>query len=197
MRNKKTRGAVSFCLLILAILLPEVCLSSEATRQLWNSLKQPDHFAFIRHAIAPGTGDPPEFALSECQTQRNLSDEGRRQAKRISEQFHQNGISQASVFSSQWCRCMETARLLELGKVVELPAINSFFREYQKGYAQTAQLKQWLGNQDLQGVTVLVTHQVNITALSGVYPASGEIIIVRRKLPAPAEFEVVGTIKID
>jgi len=174
------------------LLSHETCLSSDSANQLWNSLKLPDHFAFVRHAIAPGIGDPPEFTVGNCQTQRNLSDEGRKQAEKIGKQFHQNGIKHASIFSSQWCRCLETARLLDLGNVQELPIINSFFGRSENAGLQTETLKQWLFSQNLEGVTVLVSHQVNITALTGMYPASGEIIIVRRK--PPSDFEVVGTI---
>jgi len=79
----------------------------------------------IRHALAPGIGDPDGFRLDGCATQRSLSDEGRRQARAIGDWLQARGIGQARVYSSQWCRCLETAALLDLGPVTELPALNS------------------------------------------------------------------------
>jgi phosphohistidine phosphatase SixA len=149
----------------------------------------------MRHAIAPGFDDPPNFQIGDCSTQRNLSDEGRQQAREIGEQFRANGINRVRVFSSQWCRCLETARLLELGPVQELPVLNSFFRKFKRQESQTRALKEWLAQQDLAEPLVLVTHQVNITALTKVTPAPGEVVIVKQT--APGEFLVVGTFQTD
>jgi len=99
------------------------------------------------------------------------------------------------VFSSQWCRCLETAKLLALGLVQELPALNSFFRRYEREDLQTQMLVEWLAEQDLSEPLVLVTHQVNITALTETYPASGEIVIVKQS--KAGEFLVVGSIETD
>jgi len=162
---------------------------------LWSSLRSEGHVALLRHAIAPGTGDPPNFALGECSTQRNLSDGGRDQAARIGERLRANGIVTARVFSSQWCRCFETARLLGLGPVEELPILNSFFQRYERRDGQTQALEQWLADQELDRLLVLVTHRVNITALTGVYPSSGELVIVRRS--EDSKISVVGTIETD
>ena len=147
---------------------------------VWDSLKSGNHFALLRHAIAPGTGDPSNFVVDECSTQRNLSSEGRNQARAIGDLFRINGINKAKVFSSQWCRCLETATLLSVGSVQELPALNSFFRKYDRQQLQTQMLKKWLAQQDLTVPTLLVTHQVNITALTNVYPSSGEMVVVKR-----------------
>jgi len=162
---------------------------------VWQSLQQNGHVALLRHAIAPGTGDPPEFTLRDCTTQRNLSATGRRQAAAIGERFRENGIPVAQIFSSQWCRCLETARLLELGPVLELPLLNSFFRHFERRERQTTELKAWLAAQDLTRPTVLVTHQVNITALTGVYPASGELVVI--EVGERGEIRVVGTLEPD
>ena len=183
--------------LVLLLLIPTTSLSSQNDQQLWLSLKQPNHFAFMRHANAPGTGDPQDFTLGKCETQRNLSSEGRKQAQRIGEQFRNNGITQARIYSSQWCRCTETAMLLNLGEITTLPVINSFFREYDRRDIQTKNLQLWLKDQELQEITILVSHQVNITALTGIFPASGEIVVIRKTISEPEDFEVVGTIKID
>lgn len=149
----------------------------------------------MRHALAPGTGDPPEFSVNDCSTQRNLSDEGRQQAKRIGDRFRANGIQEAVVFSSQWCRCMDTAELLGLGAVTELPVINSFFQDYSRREPQTKMLREWLGKQDFAKPLVLVTHQVNINALTNVYTSSGEMVIVR--INKSGELSVAGSIETD
>ena len=149
----------------------------------------------MRHAIAPGTGDPANFALRDCSTQRNLSAEGRAQAAAIGDRFRANGMDAARVVSSQWCRCLETAQLLGLGPVEELPALNSFFRRSERREPQTQALRDWLAGQDLEHPLVLVTHQVNITALTGVYPASGQLVVLRRS--DNGDISVVGSIRTD
>ncbi len=73
----------------------------------------------VRHAIAPGNGDPPNFNIGDCSTQRNLDDSGRTQARRIGRWLRSNGIKSARIYSSQWCRCLETAKLIDLGSVQE------------------------------------------------------------------------------
>ena len=97
--------------------------------------------------------------------------------------------------SSQWCRCLETAELLALGPVEPLPALNSFFQQFERRAQQTEQLKAWLDQQDLSNPLVLVTHQVNITALLDVFPASGEMMVVRRS--GAGAYQVVGRIQTE
>lgn len=167
-------------------------LPAAADAGLWDALRSGGHAALLRHAIAPGTGDPANFALRDCTTQRNLSDEGRHQAARIGARFRANGIGTARVYSSQWCRCLETARLLDLGPVQELPALNSFFGRYERREPQTRALADWLATVSLDAPLVLVTHQVNISALTDVHLAQGAIVIVRRT--ADGTLEVAGTI---
>lgn len=151
--------------------------ASQSLRAALEALKKGEAVALIRHGIAPGTGDPPGFSLQDCSTQRNLSEAGRVQARRIGDFFRSQGITTASVYSSQWCRCLETARLMNLGPVEELPALNSFFEESDKKEERTEKMWTFLLTVRRQGTVVLVTHQVNITALTGIFPASGEIII--------------------
>ena len=134
-------------------------------------------------------------SVSATATQRNLSDAGRAQARRIGARFRENGINSARLYSSQWCRCLETARLLGLGAVDQLPLLNSFFERPERGESQNRALINWLAQRDLQEITILVTHQVNITALSGIYPASGEIVILKHS--ADGRLSVIGTIKTD
>ena len=165
-----------------------------ADAELWNALRTPGTVALIRHAVAPGTGDPVHFTRGDCATQRNLSEAGRSQAQTIGARFRDNGIRTAHVYSSQWCRCLDTARLIDLGPVQELPLLNSFFSQPELGGKQTEALKVWLAKRSAPGPTVLVTHQVNITALTGVFPAAGEIVVVRTT--RAGTISVVGTLKM-
>lgn len=162
---------------------------------VWAALRQGDAAGLMRHALAPGVGDPAGFQIDECATQRNLSDEGRAQARAIGERFRTNGVDRAEVRSSQWCRCLETAELLQLGPVVPMPALNSFFRDRSSRPEQTRAVRQalldWPGDRPL----VLVTHQVNISALTGRGATSGEIVAV-----APGgrdQIRVVGSIRTE
>ena len=156
-------------------------------------LKLDNHFAMMRHAIAPGMGDPHNFNLTNCATQRNLSQDGIYQAVDTGDLFRKSGISEAKIYTSQWCRCKDTATNLDLGTPEELILINSFFENRVDASEQTLALHSWLMKQDLSKPTVLITHQVNITALTGVYPASGEIIIL--KLEDDASVTVVDRVQ--
>ncbi len=160
---------------------------------LWSKLKSGDHFVLIRHALAPGYSDPSNFDVEDCKTQRNLSDEGRQQAENIGRLFRANEIDTAILHSSQWCRCLETSRLLNLGKVAELPALNSFFENPDRERTQTEALLKWLRSAPLKKPTVLVSHQVNIAALTDVSPDSGEIIFVNRLVDG--SLSVIGSIQ--
>jgi phosphohistidine phosphatase SixA len=172
------RWAIS-TLFVLSFFLT-VIASAQATQDMaWTQLRQGLAVALIRHAIAPGLGDPPGFRIGDCTTQRNLSQEGRDQARRIGEFFHEKGVKETSVYSSQWCRCLETARLLTLGPVKELPALNSFFENRSTEESQTKQLPKFIMSLPADKPVIMVTHQVNITALTGIVPSSGEIIILQ------------------
>lgn len=161
-------------------------------KALWAALATPGHFALMRHALAPGTGDPEAFRLEDCATQRNLSDAGRRQAERTGAAFRENGIRAARVLSSQWCRCLDTARLLDLGPATPQPALNSFFRTMAKGPEQIERLRAMIAKLPLKGPVVMVTHQVVITGLVDIVPSSGEILVVRPQ--EDGSLEIVGRI---
>lgn len=148
-----------------------------------NGLQSGRYVILLRHALAPGFGDPNTFNVNDCSTQRNLSEQGRQQAQRIGKLLKDKGIQQAAVYSSQWCRCLETARLLDFGEVSELPILNSFFQRTERKAQQTQDLKKWLidnkpNNNQPELPAILVTHQVNITALTDVFPSSGELVII-------------------
>lgn len=152
--------------------------SAESARTSWPELS-PRTIVLFRHAEAPGTGDPPNFKLGDCSTQRNLSEAGRAQARRIGDAFRTRGTEVGKVISSEWCRCVETAELAFPGRVETAAAFNSFFERRSREAAQTAEAKKLLAAWTGPGVLVVITHQVNITALSGEVPSSGEGIIVR------------------
>lgn len=154
--------------------------TARAAAEVLATLRRGDRIALIRHATAPGGGDPPGFRVDDCATQRNLSDDGRAQASRIGDHFRAAGVASASVFSSEWCRCLDTAALLRLGPVERLPLLNSFHGAREREATVVAGLRRWIGGRDLATPTILVTHQVTITGLCGVFPASGEVVVLRR-----------------
>ena len=174
-------------LLALLFLLPTLALAND-----WEALSQPGAHAIMRHALAPGTSDPAGFDVDDCATQRNLDDRGREQARRIGQALRDRGITFDTVLTSQWCRCRDTATLLGLGPVTEAPALNSFFQDRSTRDAQTADARDILAQ--ATGRMMLVTHQVNISALTGQPTRSGEILVIRH---TPDGIEVIGEIGID
>lgn len=157
-----------------------LCGAARAQDDAFAALRQPGAVALMRHARAPGTGDPANFRLGNCSTQRNLDEAGREQARQIGQRIQAAGL-QVQVFSSAWCRTQETAALLGLGSVETLSALNSFFGNRGSGPGQTAALRSFIDGWTGKPL-VLVTHQVNITALTGVFPADGETVILGRNL---------------
>ncbi|WP_341525452.1 histidine phosphatase family protein [Nostoc sp. UHCC 0302] len=171
-------------------------VSASSKAAIWSFLQQGrGYVVLMRHALAPGIGDPPEFRLNDCSTQRNLSDEGRKQAVRTGKAFKSRNIPVARVLSSQWCRCLETAKLMNIGAVEPFAPLNSFFLNQTTESKQTAQVRQFiLNNRNTRGVVVMITHEVNITAIArDYYLKSGESVVVRAK--AKNQIEVVGQIK--
>jgi len=137
-------------------------------------LAKPGRVLMLRHANAPGVGDPPGFRIEDCATQRNLDAAGRAQAKALGERLAKAGVARAKVYSSQWCRCLETARLLQLGPVTELPALNSFFGRSQDRQSNVAALRAFLARLPTDGPpVVLVTHQFTINDFTSQGTVSG------------------------
>ncbi|MEL6235991.1 MAG: histidine phosphatase family protein [Pseudomonadota bacterium] len=166
------------CLMLgvmLGLMLGAVTASAEPR---WAALDAPGRIALMRHALAPGTGDPVRFRLGDCSTQRNLDARGRQQAQRIGAALRAAGIAFDRVLTSQWCRCRDTAQLLDIGAVEDFAPLNSFFRDSSAGPSQTEALRRFLAGRAPGAPLMLVTHQVNITALTGVFPRSGEVIII-------------------
>lgn len=163
-------------LLALALILVPAWAADNAALE---QLNEPGVVALMRHSLAPGTGDPSSFDINDCATQRNLDAQGRQQAVRTGAMLRQSVSDSLHVYTSQWCRCQDTATLLNAGPVTALPALNSFFADRSTAGEQTRQMLAWLNDNAHRSGIVLVTHQVNITALTDVFPASGEIILVR------------------
>lgn len=172
--------------LLLLCLLPGAALSDD-----WAALGAPGAIAVMRHALAPGTGDPPEFVIGDCATQRNLDDRGRAQARAIGAAIRARGIAFDHVLTSEWCRTRESAVLLDLGPVEPAPPLNSFFGDFSRAERQTAETLELIAA--IEGRAMLVSHQVNIRALTGAGTRSGEIVVLRVEDGA---VEVTGRILI-
>lgn len=165
------------CQWLVLIIAWGMCTTAAASGAAADRLKAGD-VLLLRHAIAPGFGDPAEFRVDDCSTQRNLSEEGRQQARSIGAWLRAHGIDRARIHSSQWCRCLETAELLDVGEVAPLPALNSFFQRPADREPNLAALRAFLAGQQASAEPlVLVTHQVTITALTDIIPGSGEGVV--------------------
>ena len=154
-----------------------------AEGDIWSRLRQADthYYVLMRHTLAPGTGDPANFQLNDCSTQRNLSEEGREQARRTGAAFREQNVAVQQVLSSEWCRCLDTAELMDLGPVERFPALNSFFQDRSKGPERIQQLREFMveNHDDDAGVTVLVTHFVTISGIAGSGVSSGELVVMQ------------------
>jgi phosphohistidine phosphatase SixA len=150
-------------------------LSEEA---LWNKLRSGGVMVLMRHAATvPGIGDPPDFSLDDCATQRNLSEAGRRQAREIAAAFSQHGVNPGAIWSSRWCRCLDTAKLA-FGRAQPEPALDSMFNDdTAAANAKLRTLRTRLAAHRESAPLVLVTHDVNIRALTGASLAQGEMVL--------------------
>ena len=153
------------------------------------------HVLLLRHMVTePGFGDPAGFDLADCRTQRNLSDQGRDDARQLGDRLRALNVPIRQVRTSAWCRCRESAELAVSAYDASLPVtewapLNSFFQMPQRRAAQVAAMQAAAADPPADGHALWVTHQVNITALTGIVPAMGEIVVVR---PTGERFEVVG-----
>ena len=164
--------------------------------QAWRVLAAGGCAVLLRHApTVPGIGDPPGFRLDDCATQRNLSEAGRNEARRFGAEFARRGIAVDEVLSSRWCRCIETARLaFPRHEVRAFEPLDSFFADGSTRSAQTEALREYLSQQRPLRRIVLVTHQVNISALTGEATAMGEALLVR--LGRSGAGEVLGRLRV-
>lgn len=132
---------------------------------------------FMRHALAPGFGDPDNFDIERCETQRNLDAKGRQQAREIGALLAAEPLKFKQILSSQWCRCYETADLLGLGEWQTFSGLNSFFQGYAPRQQTLEQLNAYLESLSNDDLVLLVTHQVVISATTGISPPSGGLVL--------------------
>jgi phosphohistidine phosphatase SixA len=169
---------IARCIFFLSCLF----IAQQATASLAGDLQDGQHVLLMRHADAPGFGDPAGYVISQCSTQRNLGDYGKRQAKAIGAWLTKQGIQKADVFSSPWCRCLDTANLLNKGPAIIEPSLGSFFDDMSLEKKQTKALemfiKKELAKQSKVGL-ILVTHHVNIQAYTGKAVGVGDMVLVK------------------
>lgn len=165
--------------LLIAAILAAMPIATSA--QDFSALQTPGAVGLMRHAVAPGTGDPVEFDLEDCTTQRTLDERGRAQAIATGQALREAGVSFDAVWTSQWCRARNTARLLDIGPVTEVAALNSHFAGRGNAKAQLEEMREKLSALPTGARILLVSHQVNIRALTGRSTRSGEILIATRE----------------
>jgi phosphohistidine phosphatase SixA len=145
---------------------------------LWDLLRGGGQIVLMRHATTtPGVGDPPGFRLDDCTTQRNLTEAGREEARRIGAIFQDRGIPVGRVLSSRWCRCLETARLA-FGRAEHWAALDSNFEDRNREPESTAAIRARANQRLANGNLILVTHGANIVPITGSQPAPGEFFVL-------------------
>ena len=132
---------------------------------------------FLRHALAPGVGDPENFIKEDCSTQRNLNNKGRLQARLIGNYLRSTNLKFSQILTSEWCRCIDTAKELNLGQWTTFSGLNSFFQEYEKKDQVMNKLQKKLDSLGYSDLALFVTHQVVILDQTGIMPRSGEMVL--------------------
>lgn len=195
-REGRRKGWCAFpaALLVLFALVP-VMQPATANEAIWNRLKGGGQVVLIRHAVTtPGVGDPEGMRLDDCGTQRNLTDEGRRDARLLGEAFRARGIAVERVLSSPWCRCLETARLAFGAAETWLPLSNLFGRP-EKRAEQVREMRALVGERRTGGDLVLVSHGSTILALTGVSLDTAEMVVIAPE--GDGRFSVTGRLRVD
>ena len=177
-------------LLILFFLIIFNSNSLSASNSLINELKDGKKIIFIRHSYAPGNGDPNNFSINDCSTQRNLNKKGIQQSKDIGNFFKNNKIPIDIIYSSEWCRCKDTA-FYAFKSYKTNSSLNSFYdsRFRHNKDRQIKEIKDLIKNWKSKKNLILVTHYVVISAITNIGPSSGEIIVLDK------EFNVIGRLK--
>tara|TARA_B100001989_G_scaffold45405_1_gene28750 strand:+ start:620 stop:1177 length:558 start_codon:yes stop_codon:yes gene_type:complete len=166
-------------------------IKADLNKKLIEKLDEGGKIIFIRHAYAPGSGDPDNFNLNDCSTQRNLSEEGREQAKLIGKFFRENHIKVDKVLSSEWCRCKETAKIA-FRNFSTNSFLNSFYNPLfaKNRNKQVKELNNYIETLKTNGNLILVTHYVLISEVLNYNPSSGEIVV------SDKNFNVIGNVQI-
>ena len=173
--NLTNRNLIKLLILTLCVSFPDL---SKASTEISKIIKNSDiNVIFLRHAFAPGYGDPDNFKFGDCNTQRNLSQKGIEQAEMIGKFFKENKINFTKIFSSEWCRCIDTLSNMEIGKWIEFEGLNSFFQNFSDKSRVTKLLHKKLNTIKDEELILMVTHQVVISYLTGISPPSGGIVL--------------------
>lgn len=175
-----TRIKRIFALLI--FMISPFLISGQVRAELVKDLQDGQHVLLMRHADAPGYGDPKGYVIGKCSTQRNLGEGGKKQAKVIGVWLSNQGIQNAEIFSSPWCRCLDTANLLNKGPVKIESSLGSFFDDMSLEKRQTRALEVFIKNELAKQSKVphiLVTHHVNIEAYTGKVVGVGDMVLVK------------------
>ena len=166
-------------------------IKAESNQSLINELKKGGKLIFIRHAYAPGGGDPDNFDINDCNTQRNLSNSGREQARNIGDFFKDNNIKIENIYSSEWCRCKETS-LIAFNKFENKNFLNSFFSSKfaNNKDLQIKNLRKFIKDFDGDENLIFVTHYVVISELLNYSSSSGEIVV------SDKNYNIIGSLAI-
>ena len=167
---------------LVGMMASTIASTTAQASDLSNKLQSSEYVLLMRHTRAPGNGDPANYTLDDCKTQRNLSDEGRKQAVTVGNWLKKQGIQTADVHTSAWCRCKDTAELLKLGRVTVEPALASFFENMAQAKTQNQKLEQFIATQlknKGKQALILVTHHVNIYEFMGENVASGDMVLAK------------------
>jgi len=167
-------------IVLLGFCCPMEAAGADDAADAWKALRAGGHVALMRHADAPGgVGDPPDFRVEDCATQRNLSAKGRADAEKIGLRLKGEGIAFEKILSSPWCRCIDTARLMDLGTVETEATFGNVVVLKDQRQTLTAGARVLIAQWTSGGNLLVVTHGANIQALTGVWLASGEIVVVK------------------
>ena len=145
---------------------------------------------FLRHALAPGVGDPENFMKEDCSTQRNLNDKGRLQARLIGNYLRSTNLKFSQILTSEWCRCIDTAKELNLGQWTTFSGLNSFFQVYEKKDQVMNKLQKKLDSLGYSDLALFVTHQVVISEQTGIVPRSGEMVLYNSTTKQKARYMI-------
>jgi len=180
------------------LLVAAACLGAAAVRAdeaLWSLLQKGGQVVLVRHALTDaGVGDPPQFRLGDCTTQRNLSEDGRTEARRLGDALRTRKVPVAGVQSSPWCRCLETAQLV-FGRAADpQPALSNLFGRSERQAQQVTLLRELMKDVPENGNLFLVTHGSTALALTGVSPITSEMVVLT---PLPGGgFKVAGRLRV-
>jgi len=186
--------AIQYALFMSLVLASGVAGAADDTAA-WAALRGDGHVALIRHASAPGpAGDPAGYKVDDCATQRNLSEQGRAEARALGERFRTEQVKVGKIVSSQWCRCRQTAELMNIGPTEDAPTFNNAFVLNSRRDELTAGARAMIGAWRGPGTLVIVTHGENIQLMLGLRPREGEVIVVTPDHGNEKKMRLVGRI---